>query len=285
MMGRGLLERLERANKLDRIGDPLVPRLQALLKGRVRDALHGVWLGHPLHPAMVQVPVGAWFSAAIVDAVPGMDTCATVLVGAGTASAVPAVVAGWNDWSSLSMPQQRRVGLVHATANALGLGLYTASLVFRLTGNHRMGRRLGYAGLSAVSVGAYLGAHLSYRMAAGVNQAAPLTQRIPEGWHDLCELAALNTQQRLVATIGDVPVLVTRTGEQVTAMIEHCGHETGPLGEGEFTRVDGAECVVCPWHGSTFRLADGVVLRGPAATDQPTLRTRIRQGCVQASLP
>jgi nitrite reductase/ring-hydroxylating ferredoxin subunit/uncharacterized membrane protein len=283
MMGRGLLERLEKANKLDRLGDPLQSKLQAGLRGRVRDALHGVWLGHPLHPALVQVPVGAWFSAAVLDALPGMERSATVLVGVGTASAVPAAVAGWNDWSDLST-QPRRVGLVHAVANGVGIGLYTASLVARLAGNHRLGRQLAYGGLSAVSLGAFLGAHLTYRFAAGVNQAAPIEQQIPEGWHDLCEFRALGDNQRLVARIGDVPVLVSRTGETVSAMIERCGHETGPLGEGEVVDVHGSACVVCPWHGSTFRLADGAVVRGPATTDQPTLRTRIRRGCVQASV-
>jgi nitrite reductase/ring-hydroxylating ferredoxin subunit len=43
--------------------------------------------------------------------------------------------------------------------------------------------------------------------------------------------------------------------------------------------------VVCPWHGSTFRLSDGAVVRGPAATDQPLLRTRVISGRVQAALP
>jgi nitrite reductase/ring-hydroxylating ferredoxin subunit len=283
MMGRGLLERLEKANKLDRLGDPVQRRVQGMLRGRVRDVLHGVWLGHPLHSVLVQVPVGAWLSAAVVDAVPGMDTCATVLVGLGTAGAVPAVVAGWNDWSELPTAP-RRVGLVHAVANGLGVGLYTASLVARLTGNHRLGRRLSYAGLGTVSLGAFLGGHLTYRFAAGVNQAAPELNRIPEGWHDLCELAVLKREQRMVAHIGDVSVLVARSGDTVTAMIERCAHETGPLGDGEFTTINGADCVICPWHGSTFRLADGVVVHGPAATDQPTLRTRIRNGCVQASL-
>ncbi|HEY2674106.1 MAG TPA: Rieske (2Fe-2S) protein [Rugosimonospora sp.] len=117
-----------------------------------------------------------------------------------------------------------------------------------------------------------------------MNQAAPIEQQIPEGWHDLCEFRALGENQRLVARIGDVPVLVSRTGETVSAMIERCGHETGPLGEGETIEIDGSACVVCPWHGSTFRLADGAVVRGPATTDQPTLRTRIRNGCVQASV-
>jgi len=284
MVGRGLLERLEKTNKLDRLSDPLQRWLLKTLRGRIRDVLHGVWLGHPLHPALVQAPIGAWLGAAVLDAVPGTSRSATVLVGVGTASAVPAVVAGLNDWASLPS-EPRRLGLIHAASNAVGVGLYTASLIARLNGNHRLGRRLAYGGIGVVSLGAFLGGHLSYRFAAGVNQAAPALRRIPDGWHDLCELAALTEGRGLVSRIGDVSVLVSRTGETVTAMIERCGHETGPLGNGEFTRIDGTDCVTCPWHGSTFRLSDGAVVHGPASTDQPVLNTRIRDGRVQASLP
>lgn len=284
MIGRGLLERLEKAKRLDRLSDPLQRRLLRTLRGRVADALHGVWLGHPLHPVLVQAPIGAWLGAALLDAIPGTSRSATILVGAGTASAVPAAVAGWNDWSSLER-EPRRVGLVHAASNAIAIGLYTSSLIARLTGNHRLGRQLAYAGIGMISVGAFLGGHLSYRFAAGVNQAAPALHRIPEGWHDLCEVNALAEGAGMVSRIGDVSVLVSRTGETVTAMIERCGHETGPLGNGEFTRIDGTDCVRCPWHGSTFRLSDGAVMHGPAATDQPVLVTRVRDGRVQASLP
>ncbi|NJC62964.1 Rieske (2Fe-2S) protein [Planosporangium flavigriseum] len=281
---RKLLDRVEMAGALDRVGDPLRRGVRAVLPDRVRDALHGVWLGHPLHPAAVQLPVGAWMSAAVLDALPGTGKAATVLVGVGTATAVPAAVAGLTDWASLSR-KQRRVGLVHAAANAIALGLYAGSLAARLTGNGRRGRWLAYAGLGTASLGAYVGGHLSFRQAAGVNQAEPFLRQIPEGWHDLCEHAELTEGKPMVARIGDVPVLVTRLGDGVTVMIERCGHHTGPLGDGELTRVGGADCVVCPWHGSTFRLADGVVVRGPAATDQPLLRTRVVDGRVQASLP
>lgn len=284
MVGRRLLERLEKTSKLDRLSDPLQRGLHRILRGRVRDVLHGVWLGHPLHPTLVQVPIGAWLAAAILDAIPGTSRSATVLVGVGTAGAVPTAVAGWNDWSSLER-EPRRVGLVHAASNSVAIGLYTGSLIARLAGNHRLGRRLAYAGMGVASVGAFLGGHLSYRYASAVNQAAPALNRIPEGWHDLCEFGALTEGQGLVSQIGDVSVLVARTGDAVTAMIERCGHETGPLGDGKFTQVDGTDCVVCPWHGSTFRLSDGAAMHGPASTDQPVLATRVRDGRVEASLP
>jgi nitrite reductase/ring-hydroxylating ferredoxin subunit len=279
-----VLDRLETMRGLDRIGDPLRRVAQSVLRGRVADALRGVWLGHPLHPVAVQLPVGAWMSAAVLDAVPGAAPASTVLVGLGTAGAVPAAVAGLGDWVSLS-GEQRRVGLVHAASNTVAVGLYTASLAARLTGRRRLGRRLGYAGLGVAGLGAYLGGHLSFRQAAGVNHAVPFLRQIPEGWHDLCQRASLTEGKPQVARIGEVPVLVARTGDRVTAMIERCGHHTGPLGDGDVVTVGGVDCVVCPWHGSTFRLTDGVAVRGPAASSQPLLRTRVVGGTVQAALP
>jgi nitrite reductase/ring-hydroxylating ferredoxin subunit/uncharacterized membrane protein YuzA (DUF378 family) len=284
MVVSGLLDRVERMHALDRVGDPLLRAVGAVFKGRLRDLLHGKWLGHPLHPAVMQVPFGAWASAGILDAVPGSEQAATVLVGVGTAAAVPAAVTGFNDWSTLS-PEQRRVGLIHAAVNVVAVGLFTASLVDRLTGHTTRAKRLSYAGIGVVSASAWVGGHLAYRQAASVNEAAPQLHRIPQGWHDVCGYGALTEGQPLVSHIAETPVLVTRTDGSVHVMVEHCGHNSGPLGDGEFTKVDGADCVVCPWHGSTFRLDDGSVVEGPAATAQPMLRTRVVDGRVQAALP
>jgi nitrite reductase/ring-hydroxylating ferredoxin subunit len=281
---RGILERVERLQALDAISEPLRRGVQAVIHGRVRDLLHGVWLGHPLHPAGVQIPFGAWTSAAILDVVPGATPAATMLVGVGTATALPAAVSGLTDWSTLSK-EQRRVGLVHAVTMGTATALYAASLAARLRGKRIRGKRLSYTGLGALTLGAYVGGHLAYRQAASVNQAAPLLREIPDGWHDVCGYAALTEGKPLVAHVGEAPVLVSRVGEHVSVMIERCGHETGPLGDGQFTQVDGEDCVVCPWHGSTFRLDDGAVVGGPAASSQPLLRTRVVEGRVQAALP
>ncbi len=280
----GALDRVERLRALDRVGGPLLRGVQAVVHGRLRDLLHGVWLGHPLHPAQVQVPLGAWISAAMLDAAPGGGPAATVLVGVGTATAVPAAATGLTDWSTLEKEQQR-VGLVHAGSMVAAVSLYAGSFAARLTGRRALGKRLSYAGLGVASLGAYIGGHLAYRQAASVNQAAPLLREVPDGWQDVCGYAALTEGKPLVARVGEAPVLVSRTGDHVTVMIERCGHETGPLGDGEFTRIDDADCVICRWHGSTFRLEDGAVLRGPAATRQPLLRTRVVDGRVQAALP
>jgi hypothetical protein len=62
-----LLSRLERDSRLDKAVAAGQRAARLIRPGKVRNGLHGVWLGHPLHPVLVQVPVGAWLSASIVD--------------------------------------------------------------------------------------------------------------------------------------------------------------------------------------------------------------------------
>jgi nitrite reductase/ring-hydroxylating ferredoxin subunit len=47
-------------------------------------------------------------------------------------------------------------------------------------------------------------------------------------------------------------------------------------------RVD---CIVCPWHGSTFALDDGSVVQGPATAPQPTFDVQLRDDLVLARVP
>ncbi|WP_328341337.1 Rieske (2Fe-2S) protein [Micromonospora sp. NBC_00421] len=282
---RALMTKLEQATALDRAGDRLQRAVQTTLRPqRVRDLLHGVFLGHPLHPAMVQVPVGAWISAAVVDLLPGQRRAATTLVALGTVSAVPAAVAGLNDWAELSR-DQRRVGLVHAAANTVGLTLYAGSLAARLTGRHGVGRVLAYLGLGAAGAGAYLGGHLAYKQGAQVSQSVSELHRMGDGWQSVVELAGLPQRELVTREVDDVSVILYRHGDEVTVMLERCPHQSGPLGEGEVKEIDGHACVVCPWHGSAFRLNGGEVVHGPSATDQQILPTRVVDGTLQTRLP
>ena len=74
-----------------------------------------------------------------------------------------------------------------------------------------------------------------------------------------------------------MPVLLYRTAGTVYALDSTCSHTGGPLEEG--TISDG--CVICPWHGSTFRFADGSIVRGPASTPEPCYQTRIQDGHIE----
>ncbi|WP_426725409.1 DUF2231 domain-containing protein [Curtobacterium flaccumfaciens] len=168
---RRLTDAVEHASVLDKAVDIDRAVVNALAKPKaLRKLLHGVPFGHPIHPLMVQVPLGAWISAAVLDLVGGKGNAkaAKTLVGVGVVSASSASVAGYVDWSELNR-EQLRTGWVHQAVNWTGLSLYGLSWLQRKRGNHGAGKLLGFAGLAVVSVGGYLGGHLSYRQRAGVS--------------------------------------------------------------------------------------------------------------------
>ncbi|MDT0306611.1 Rieske (2Fe-2S) protein [Streptomyces sp. DSM 44917] len=274
------LDRVESA----RWADPLLMRLRGLVRSLpegTRDALHGTRLGHPVHPVLVQVPIGTWTSAAVLDLLPGRRRGAGLLVGVGLAAAAPAALAGWADWAELHKPQMR-VGLVHAAANTVAVGLYAASLAARLRGRRMKGRALAYAGLLTVSAGGALGGHLAYRQAAGVNHAEPVSVLAGPGWQPVGELADFPVGTPVSRMLGEVPVFVLRQADgTVHVLADRCSHQAGPLSGGEV--ADG--CVRCPWHGSTFRLTDGHVVHGPSTAPQPVFETRVTAGLLEARLP
>lgn len=240
----------------------------------LRDLLHGVWLGHALHPALVIVPLGSWISAGVLDLLPGRRDAAQTLVGLGLVTAPGAMAAGFADWSDLH-PQQQRTGLVHAAANAVAFGLQYVSWRSRRQGRHARGVTYGLAALSVGSLGAYIGGHLAYRQGAGANHAEEAPHVLPEEWTRLCALDELvdGTPARL--TLDGIPVFVLRRGGQVDVLYDLCSHLSGPLSEGELTGSGAELCVTCPWHGSVFRVRDGSVRRGPTTYPQPVLQTRI----------
>jgi nitrite reductase/ring-hydroxylating ferredoxin subunit len=280
-----VVERLEHARPLDPVINAVRTLVSAAIRPRVvSDALHGVWFGHPLHPVLTDVPIGMWSAAAVVDAVPGTGPAASALIATGVASAVPTFVTGWADWSQLHKPHQR-VGLVHAAANGIALGLYTASLSARLHGKPLRGRMLGYAGFGAVMAGGYLGGHLAFRQAAGASHNADTADLFPAGWQAIGRLDELPDGALEKRTVEGVDLLVVRRGQHVDVIANRCSHLSGPLSDGEFTTEGGNGCVVCPWHGSTFRLSDGQVVHGPATAPQPRFEARVTDGVVQVRLP
>src|SRR3712207_3239744 len=127
----GFLDRIADVPALDKAADPARKAVQGVLRpGALKDLLHGTWLGHPVHPVLVQVPVGTWISAGLLDAVPRLRPAATVLIGTGVAAAVPAALSGAADWSEQGAGV-RRLGVIHAALNTVALGLYVGSLVAR----------------------------------------------------------------------------------------------------------------------------------------------------------
>ena len=147
-----LISRFEHDSRLDQAVSAGQRVARLIRPGKVRDVLHGSGLGHPLHPVLVQAPVGAWLSASMVDVL-GDHRSARRLAAAGLAASVPAAVAGAADWSE-QHEQQMRVGVVHAAANLVAMSLYGASLRAR---GPRLGPVLRLAGLASVAVSGLAG--------------------------------------------------------------------------------------------------------------------------------
>lgn len=279
------IQRLEDAAPLDAVAAKIKPLVEmALASRRVTDILHGVWLGHPLHPVLVQVPVGAWTSAAILDSVPRARPAASLLIGAGLAGALPAVASGIADWSQQDT-QQQRTGLAHAIGNVTALGLYGGSLLARSQARPGLGRALAYAGFVVAGASATVGGHLAYRQTAGPSHAVPHAEIAPAGWVDVGPLGELPDGQPTTRNIGDVQLFVLRRNGQVHVLVDRCSHASGPLHEGDLSTEGGRLCISCPWHRSTFRVEDGQVVHGPATAAQPALQVHIEDGRVRVRLP
>ena len=145
-----------------------------LIEGtRLAGALRGSWLGHPVHPLLITIPVGTWMTSAVFDILFKDVTTARRLIAVGLAATPPTVLAGWADYSLLDRRQQR-VGLVHAASNAVGVTMFWLSYRAYRRNRNRAARIYSFLGLAAISVGGALGGHLSYAQGAGMFRWQPL---------------------------------------------------------------------------------------------------------------
>lgn len=164
------IEAVETFERVDRPAEAAQERVRRVLPdGRATELAAGRWLGHPVHPVLVQVPIGAWLSAAVLDLVPGQERAARRLVATGLVAAPIAAAAGLLDVRDLDR-RQLRVAAVHALSNLAATVSYAASYRCRLRGDRRAGRFWAWLGLAAVGVGGTLGGHLSYAQGAGVGR-------------------------------------------------------------------------------------------------------------------
>ncbi len=246
-------------------------------EGPVKDLLSGTLLGHPLHPVLTDVVLGAWFSAALLDTVGGERSrqAATRLVGIGIAAAIPTAVAGASDWVDTLDPRARRVGLVHAASNATGLSLWTLSYLARKRRRYGAGLVLGMLAGACSALAGLLGGHLTFRRGVGVDETA--FDRVPRRWTVVLPERDLPERKLVGATANGVGILLYREGVRIFALADRCSHRGCDIHDGEVH--DGA--VTCPCHGSTFRLEDGSIVRGPATAPQPSYETRVEQGSIE----
>lgn len=149
-------------------------------RSRLGGILRGSWLGHPVHPLLVTIPIGTWTASAVFDVLFKDVATARRLVGVGLVAVPPTLLAGWADYVLLDKPQQR-VGLVHALSNAVGVSMF--GLAYRAYGRdrNRAARTFVILGLVAIGVGGALGGHLSYAQGAGMFRWQPVRALTPVG--------------------------------------------------------------------------------------------------------
>ena len=247
---------------------------------KIKNFLHGTWLGHPLHVILTDVPIGAWTAALVFDLLSVTShrkefaAAADTSIAAGLVGAAGAAVTGLTDWQDID-PPARRVGLVHGLINVAGVSLFATSLILRKRHARSAGRFLSVLGYAVATAAAYLGGHLVYEQGIGVDHT--LGEALPEKFVPVFSESELADGELKRGEHDEVPILLVRRGKRIFALAEKCSHLGGPLSEGKLRN----DSVQCPWHGSRFSLEDGRVLDGPAVHPQPCLEARVRNGKIE----
>ncbi len=247
--------------------------------GKVKDFLNGTWVGHPVHPAVTHLPLGAWTGASLLDLLDGgsgsgISEGADALVALGCAGAVAAAATGLADWQD-QVGHGRDLGTAHALINSSALLLCSASLALRLRGSRGPAIGLSLLGLGAAATGGYLGGDMVFRMGLQVNHNAFSSG--PKKWTEVAAEGEVSEGSFTRKQVGRNQVLLTRLDGEICAANAICSHAGGPLDE--LPIEDGQ--LHCPWHGSHFELRSGRVTHGPATIANPVFEVRTKAGRVE----
>ena len=249
--------------------------------GPLKDLAHGRWLGHPVHAATTDIPIGALTVTIILDLLDQRYAADVALVIGILAMLVSAVV-GAADYADTDGTALQRA-TIHSTLMVVALLVYLVSLALR-AGNpvdRTVPVVLSIVAYLVLNAGAYVGGEVVYALGNMVSRHA--FRGAGGKWVSLeidggLGLADLQPGQPVRGQAGINNLVLVREGETVYALHETCAHAGGPLAKG--TVVDG--CIQCPWHGSRFRLTDGAARRGPTVYDQPRYEVRAGEGGLEA---
>jgi len=247
---------------------------------RVGNALQGIWLGHPLHPVVTTLPMGAAATTLALDAarlLPGrredLGEASRFILGVGIAGSLTAAATGVTDWQH-TQEQARRVGLVHGVLNAAATCMYVLSWRDRGRGRQVRGVAASAVGYGITLASGYLGASLVYRSGTGVDQSGPRLGAAQ--WSAALDDDKLDAAPQRVE-VGGTGVVLFRNDGAVLAVGERCPHLGAPMADAWIDRGR----IICPWHGSQFDTETGRPLRGPATSPLSCYQTRVRDGVIE----
>lgn len=261
----------------DEVGDFATGVFRAILRPfpPLKSFLHGTWLGHPLHPLMTDVPVGALTIALPLDLL-GLTEGANVATLLGFAGLIGAAVTGIADYVDTE-GKTRRYATLHSLLMFLAGTLYLLSVLIRFgftpgtAQNALVTAALGYA---FVVVGAYLGGDMVFNQGSMVDRHA---WRAGGGKWTALEAGEISDGTPTKAKAGGQTLVVVRRGDTLYALHDVCAHLGCSLSGGKVV----GDQIECPCHGSRFGLRDGAVTRGPAVYDQPRFEVRRTDGGIE----
>ncbi|HSO28650.1 MAG TPA: Rieske (2Fe-2S) protein [Candidatus Sulfomarinibacteraceae bacterium] len=276
MLGRLLTRLLDAQDVWARpLGDAVNRVLAAIFRPirPIKDLLNGTWLGHPLHPAITDVPIGAFLVALVLD-VGGVGRGALLASIVGQLAFIASAVTGLGDYTDTDGRARTRA-TVHGLMMLIGGALTAASLVLRVGTDATGGLPLVLLaiGFLVIAAGAYVGGDVVYLFGNMVSRHAfrgAGTKWVRLETADGVEPDALPELVPARAKLGINTLVLVREGATVHALHDTCAHAAGSLSDGKV--ADG--CVECPVHGARYRLRDGRVVRGPALYDQPAYEVR-----------
>ena len=271
---------------LDEVATPVQESVRKLFESageggrQLKNFLHGKQLGHPLHPALIDLPLGSWTLAAILDGVEvargeRKGKTADTAIKIGILGAVAAAVAGITDWSETD-GRAKRIGATHGVMNLAATALYATSVLVRRR-SRSQGIGLSMIAYAIATTAAFLGGHLTYGEQIGVDHTATADRETPEKYVDVLDDDTLAENKPAKVDADGVSIVLVRQGDAIYALRDTCSHLGGPLSEG---KLEG-NSIICPWHGSRFCLEDGRVLDGPAVFPERTFDVRVREGKIQ----
>jgi len=252
----------------------------------LQDFLNGAWLGHSVHPVIVDVVVGGSTAAVLLQilawlGVSDLRVALTWITALTWLSALAAMVTGLTDFKDSGSGDERNIAGLHGLVNIAGTVLVIGAFIGQLTHADALAGVLLVAGFGVFSLGAFIGGHVVFKYGYMVNANAFSRPKRAKEFTAVLPLADLPEATPVKAMLGATALVVVRRGDVVFALKETCSHAGGPLSQGTLV----GDTIVCPWHASAYRLTDGAVRHGPSSTRQVAYRARIAGDQVEVQGP
>ena len=252
----------------------------------VQDLLNGSYLGHSLHPVVVDVVIGGATAAVLLQVltwlgVADLRVAILWILALTWLAGLSAILTGLTDFKDTATGDERHVVGLHGLINIIATVLFIAAFVSLLGEADLLAGVLLLVAYLVVGVGGFIGGHVVFKYGYMVNHNAFSSGKKAKEFAAVLPAADLPDATPTKVMLGTTALVVVRRGDLVWALKETCSHAGGPLAQGTLE----GNTIVCPWHASAFRLSDGAVRHGPAATRQVAYRARISGDQVEVQGP